>query len=51
MREEAVSAFLARAGAGWSVVQRMVAERELVEVEHTGHTYYLRKLRVSGGDA
>jgi wyosine [tRNA(Phe)-imidazoG37] synthetase (radical SAM superfamily) len=51
MREEAVSAFLARAGAGWSVVQRMVAEHELVEVEHTGHTYYLRKLRVPGGDA
>ncbi len=51
MREEAVSAFLARAGAGWSVVQRLVAERELVEVEHTGHTYYLRKLRVPGGDA
>jgi wyosine [tRNA(Phe)-imidazoG37] synthetase (radical SAM superfamily) len=51
MREEAVSAFLARAGAGWSVVQRMVAERELVKVEHTGHTYYLRKLRVPSGDA
>jgi hypothetical protein len=51
MRKEAVNAFLAQAGAGWSVVQRLVAECELVEVEHTGHTYYLRKLRAPSGDA
>jgi wyosine [tRNA(Phe)-imidazoG37] synthetase (radical SAM superfamily) len=45
MREDAVSDYLARAGAGWPVVQRLVTEGELVEVEHGGHAFYLRKLR------
>jgi wyosine [tRNA(Phe)-imidazoG37] synthetase (radical SAM superfamily) len=44
MREDAVQDYLARAGAGWPVVQRLVAQGELVEVEHGGHTFYLRKL-------
>ncbi len=44
MREDAVSLFLARAGAEWPVVQRLVAEGELVAAEHGGHTFYLRKL-------
>jgi wyosine [tRNA(Phe)-imidazoG37] synthetase (radical SAM superfamily) len=46
MRQDAVSTYLARAGAGWSVVQRLVAEGELVEVQHGSHAFYLRKLRV-----
>ena len=50
MREDAVSDYLARAGAGWPVVQRLVAESELVETVRGGHTFYLRKLRpLSGG--
>jgi wyosine [tRNA(Phe)-imidazoG37] synthetase (radical SAM superfamily) len=44
MREEAVSDYLARAGADWPAVHRLVAQGELVEVEHGGHTYYLRRL-------
>jgi wyosine [tRNA(Phe)-imidazoG37] synthetase (radical SAM superfamily) len=44
MREDAVGDYLARAGAGWSMVQRLVAESELVEVEHGSHTFYLRRL-------
>jgi wyosine [tRNA(Phe)-imidazoG37] synthetase (radical SAM superfamily) len=51
MREDAVSAFLVRAGAEWAAVQRLVAEGELIEVEHGGHTFYLRKLRVPNGGA
>ena len=44
MRKEAVSDYLARAGADWPAVHRLVAQGELVEVEHAGHTFYLRRL-------
>jgi wyosine [tRNA(Phe)-imidazoG37] synthetase (radical SAM superfamily) len=43
MRKEAVSDYLARAGADWPAVHRLVAQGELVEVEHAGHTFYLRR--------
>jgi wyosine [tRNA(Phe)-imidazoG37] synthetase (radical SAM superfamily) len=51
MRQDAVSDYLARAGVGWSVVQRLVAEKRLVEVQHGGYTFYLRKLSVPNGGA
>jgi wyosine [tRNA(Phe)-imidazoG37] synthetase (radical SAM superfamily) len=44
MREEAVSDLLERAGAEWPLVHQLVAQGELVEAEHGGHTFYLRKL-------
>jgi wyosine [tRNA(Phe)-imidazoG37] synthetase (radical SAM superfamily) len=44
MREDAVGEYLARAGVGWPVIRRLVAQGKLVEVEHRGHTFYLRKL-------
>lgn len=44
MREEAVSEFLARAGADWAVVHRLVAEGQLIEAEYEGHKFYVRKL-------
>jgi wyosine [tRNA(Phe)-imidazoG37] synthetase (radical SAM superfamily) len=47
MREEALSEFLARAGAGWSVVDRLVAHNQLVQVSYQGCKFYLRKLRHS----
>ena len=43
MREEAVAAFLARAGAGWTVVQRLIAQGELVETEYEEHKFYTRR--------
>jgi wyosine [tRNA(Phe)-imidazoG37] synthetase (radical SAM superfamily) len=43
MREEAVSDYLARAGADWPAVHGLVAQGDLVEVEHAGHTFYLRR--------
>ena len=49
MREDAVSDYLARAKSQWTVVRQLVAEGQLVEVEHGGHTFYLRKLGVSRG--
>jgi wyosine [tRNA(Phe)-imidazoG37] synthetase (radical SAM superfamily) len=44
MREDAVDGYLARAGAGWPAIHRLVAQGELVALEHGGHTFYVRKL-------
>lgn len=44
MREDAVSAFLARAGANWGVVRRLMTQDQLVEAEYDGHQFYLRQL-------
>ena len=45
MREEAVRAFLAQAGADWAVVRRLLALGRLVKAEYRGHAFYLKKLR------
>jgi wyosine [tRNA(Phe)-imidazoG37] synthetase (radical SAM superfamily) len=45
MRREAVSEFLARARADWSTVHRLTRQGQLVETEHQGQTFYMRKLR------
>ena len=42
MRQSAVQAFLARADADWSLVDRMLSEGSLVRTHHAGATYYLR---------
>jgi wyosine [tRNA(Phe)-imidazoG37] synthetase (radical SAM superfamily) len=44
MREEAVSKLLARAGADWSVVRKLIAQDQLIEVEYDGLEFYIRKL-------
>jgi len=45
MRADAVEEFLARAGAGWPLVETLVAQGRLVEMYYGGHAFYLRKLR------
>ena len=47
MREDAVRAFLARAGAAWPVVRSLIDRDQLVETEYDGHRFYVRKLRAS----
>ena len=49
MREEAVSEFLARARAEWSVVHRLIAQDQLVESKYDGLTFYVRKLHPRDG--
>lgn len=49
MREEAVSEFLARARADWSVVHRLIARGQLIEMKYEGKRFYMRKLH-GGGD-
>jgi wyosine [tRNA(Phe)-imidazoG37] synthetase (radical SAM superfamily) len=43
MREEAVGAFLSRAGSSWGVVDRLLARGDLAKTQYDGHTFYLRK--------
>ena len=44
LREDAVRHLLARAGVGWPVVDRLLAEAQLVQTEYQGHKFYMRKL-------
>jgi wyosine [tRNA(Phe)-imidazoG37] synthetase (radical SAM superfamily) len=44
MREDAVSEFLTRAGVDRSVVRRLLTQGQLVEMEHQGARFYMRKL-------
>jgi wyosine [tRNA(Phe)-imidazoG37] synthetase (radical SAM superfamily) len=50
MREDAVSDYLARAGAEWTVVHQLVTEGTLVEAKRDGHSFYLRKVQVPRRD-
>jgi len=43
MRKEAVAEFLKNADAGWSVVEKLVAENRLTETEYKGGIFYTRK--------
>jgi wyosine [tRNA(Phe)-imidazoG37] synthetase (radical SAM superfamily) len=44
MREEAVSEFLALAGAEWPVVRRLIAQGQLIKMEYDGLKFYMRKI-------
>jgi wyosine [tRNA(Phe)-imidazoG37] synthetase (radical SAM superfamily) len=42
MREEAVKTFLAKAGAGWTIVEQLLAAGKLRKIEFAGHRFYIR---------
>jgi wyosine [tRNA(Phe)-imidazoG37] synthetase (radical SAM superfamily) len=44
MRREAVSDFLARAGADWSLVRKLITQDQLVEISYAGQDFCMRKL-------
>ncbi len=44
MREDAVRVFLTKADAGWSVVEKLVAQGRLVETRYGEHRFYVRCL-------
>jgi wyosine [tRNA(Phe)-imidazoG37] synthetase (radical SAM superfamily) len=44
MREEALRDLLERAGSDWSVVEKMLANEQLVEITHEDSKFFLRKL-------
>jgi wyosine [tRNA(Phe)-imidazoG37] synthetase (radical SAM superfamily) len=43
MREDAVGEFLTRAGAGLDVIEDLLGSRNLVQLEHQGKKFYIRK--------
>jgi len=49
MREDALSEFLARAGADWPVVHRLIAQGQLVQTGYKGRQFYMRRLRQNDG--
>lgn len=44
MRADAVRAFVDRANGEWSTIDELIEQRQLVETQYGGHTFYLRKL-------
>jgi wyosine [tRNA(Phe)-imidazoG37] synthetase (radical SAM superfamily) len=44
MREEAVSEFLARARADWSIVRTLINQDQLIKMDYEGRKFYMRKL-------
>jgi len=44
MREDAVRDYLARAGADWSVILRLIDRGQLIETKYKGRKFYMRKL-------
>jgi wyosine [tRNA(Phe)-imidazoG37] synthetase (radical SAM superfamily) len=49
MREDAVREFLARAMTDWSVVERLIARSQLVELEYREQRFYMRRLHKVNG--
>ena len=48
MRRDAVEDFLKRTSAEWTIVDDLIVRGELVETEHGGKTFYLRKFSKEG---
>jgi len=44
MRREAVNELLRKAEADWSVIEKLLYERKLMELDYEGNTYYMRRL-------
>jgi wyosine [tRNA(Phe)-imidazoG37] synthetase (radical SAM superfamily) len=44
MREDAVDAFLKRAGADWGIVHDLIDRKQLISTRYEGKTFYMRKL-------
>lgn len=42
MREEAIESFIEKSIADWSILQRLLTEKKLVEVEYAGNKFYQR---------
>jgi len=44
LREEGVDVLLSKAGSDWTVVDRLIEEKKLIELEYQGKKFYMRKL-------
>jgi hypothetical protein len=44
MRGDAVSDFLARAGADWSAIHTLIDRGQIIEMEHKAQEFYMRRM-------
>ena len=44
MQKEAVRSLLAKSKTGWDLVDKLIAENQLIDEEYEGKTYYMRRL-------
>ena len=44
MREEGVAELLSKAGSDWSIIEKLLGERRLIELEYRGNKFYMRRL-------
>jgi wyosine [tRNA(Phe)-imidazoG37] synthetase (radical SAM superfamily) len=44
MRRDALEHFLKKANTDWSIVNKLLVERKLIEITHNGHAFYMRRL-------
>ncbi len=49
MREDAVKRLLEKAGAEWSIVEKLLRNGKLIQIEYRGERFYMRKLKSRGG--
>ncbi len=49
MREDAVDELLSGAGAGWSLIDRLIADGKLVKVEYDDTGFFVRRFPAAGG--
>ena len=45
MRKDAVVQFIAKANSDWTIIQRLIDEKKIVELEYEGEKFYLRNLK------
>jgi wyosine [tRNA(Phe)-imidazoG37] synthetase (radical SAM superfamily) len=44
MREDAIEHFLAKAGSSWELIDGLVRQEKMVEIQHEGKRFYLRRI-------
>jgi wyosine [tRNA(Phe)-imidazoG37] synthetase (radical SAM superfamily) len=44
MRKDAVKALLEKAKGDWNILENLIDEEQLIELQYSGHTFYMRKL-------
>ncbi len=46
MRYEAVNMFLRKANSSWQLIEKLIADQQLVELTYQGNKYFIKKLRI-----
>lgn len=46
MRKDAVEQFLRKANSDWSIVQKLIDKKEIIELEYDGKTFYIKNVSI-----